>query len=259
MPTRSVERICIPHSTHGAHQSANSVAINPKRNEGPALLQNPSKRCAVGFESAPCRYASLTAWAPTGYPPKNPSIRRDSLPAGIPHSFPSGRKKGILLPIKVPLMMEENTKNGNNAGTTVYRHNWTPSPMPLSAVLESKIKTAMENIAKMFADSVKSIAPAIGVCIFGYMIGSLFADLNVAEDLGNLIASWNFGKLGTVIAVCLITCFMGMVIPGSSLVVIFGGVFRVFMLSVSIDGFIFLSNLDVFFFFPYLVALARTL
>lgn len=81
------------------------------------------------------------------------------------------------------------------------------------------------NIAKMFGDAVKSIAPAIGVCVFGYMIGSLFADLNVAEELGDIIAAWQFGKFGTVVAVCLITCFMGMVIPGSSLVVIFGSVF----------------------------------
>ncbi len=95
------------------------------------------------------------------------------------------------------------------------------------ACLICKDKTMVKpgNIAKMFGDAVKSIAPAIGVCIFGYMIGSLFADLNVSEELGDIIAAWQFGKLGTVVAVCLITCFMGMVIPGSSLVVIFGSVF----------------------------------
>lgn len=92
-------------------------------------------------------------------------------------------------------------------------------------VTKDKETVKMHSIAKMFAEALKSIAPAIGVCIFGYMIGSLFADLNVAEALGDIIAAWNFGKAGTVIAVCAITCFMGMVIPGSSLVVIFGGVF----------------------------------
>ena len=35
----------------------------------------------------------------------------------------------------------------------------------------------------MFADGVKTISPAIAVCVFGYMIGELFADLNVAEDM----------------------------------------------------------------------------
>ncbi len=95
------------------------------------------------------------------------------------------------------------------------------------ACLITKDKTVVKinNIAKMFADGVKTIAPSIGVCVFGYMIGSLFADLNVAEEMGAIISSWNFGKLGMVVAVCAITCFMGMVVPGSSLVVIFGPMF----------------------------------
>ncbi len=92
-------------------------------------------------------------------------------------------------------------------------------------IAKDKKVVSINNIAKMFADGIKSISPAIGVCIFGYMIGALFKDLNVSEELGMLITSWNFGKLGTVAAVCLITCFMGMVIPGSSLVVIFGPMF----------------------------------
>ncbi len=92
-----------------------------------------------------------------------------------------------------------------------------------------------KGIAKMFGDGVKTIAPSIGVCIFGYMIGALFAELNVAEELGAMISSWSFGKLGTVIAVCLITCFMGMVIPGSSLVVIFGPVFITTLAGVGCD------------------------
>ncbi len=93
----------------------------------------------------------------------------------------------------------------------------------------------ISNIAKMFGDGVKTIAPAIGVCVFGYMIGELFSDLNVAEELGAIITSWNFGKLGTVAAICIITCFMGMVIPGSSLVVIFGPMFISTLHMVGVD------------------------
>lgn len=92
-------------------------------------------------------------------------------------------------------------------------------------VAKDKATVKLSNIAKMFGDGVKTIAPAIGVCVFGYMIGSLFGDLNVSEELGAIITSWNFGQFGTVLAICLITCFMGMVIPGSSLVVIFGPMF----------------------------------
>lgn len=92
-------------------------------------------------------------------------------------------------------------------------------------IAKDKSQVTIRAVADMFAKGVKTIAPAIGVCVFGYMIGSLFGELNVADEMGGIITAWNFGKLGTVVAVCLITCFMGMVIPGSSLVVIFGPMF----------------------------------
>ena len=102
-------------------------------------------------------------------------------------------------------------------------------------ICKDKSTVTPKALAAMFAKGVKTIAPAIGVCVFGYMIGSLFADLNVSEELGAIITSWNFGKFGTVIAVCLITCFMGMVIPGSSLVVIFGPMFITTLASMDCD------------------------
>ncbi len=92
-------------------------------------------------------------------------------------------------------------------------------------ICKDKKLVTIPGIAKMFSDGVKTIAPAIGVCVFGYMIGALFADINVSNELGAIITSLNFGKFGTVLAICIITCFMGMVIPGSSLVVIFGPMF----------------------------------
>lgn len=102
-------------------------------------------------------------------------------------------------------------------------------------VAKDKSVVKLNNIAKMFGDSIKTIAPAISVCVFGYMIGSLFSDLSVAEEMGHIILDWNFGKLGTVTAVCAITCFMGMVIPGSSLVVIFGPMFITVLAGVGCD------------------------
>lgn len=102
-------------------------------------------------------------------------------------------------------------------------------------IVKDKSQVTIPALAKMFANGVKTIAPSIGVCVFGYMIGALFGELNVAEELGGIISAWNFGKLGTVIAICTITCFMGMVIPGSSLVVIFGPVFITTLSDVGCD------------------------
>lgn len=90
-------------------------------------------------------------------------------------------------------------------------------------------------LVDMFGKSVKSISPAIGVCLIGYMIGGLFGDLNVAQEMEQFILSMNFSKFGMVVFICLLTCFLGMVIPGSSLVVIFGSVFIQTLATVGVD------------------------
>lgn len=92
-------------------------------------------------------------------------------------------------------------------------------------ICKDKKMVSVNNIAKMFATGVKTISPAIGVCIIGYMIGSLFKDMNVAEEMEAFIVSVSFNKLGMVLFICAFTCVLGMVIPGSSLVVIFGPMF----------------------------------
>lgn len=91
------------------------------------------------------------------------------------------------------------------------------------------------SIAKMFAGGVKTIAPSIGVCVIGYMIGALFTDLKVTDDMLVFIQDMNFGRFGLVVFLCVITCFLGMVIPGSSLVVIFGPVFITTLASVGVN------------------------
>ena len=102
-------------------------------------------------------------------------------------------------------------------------------------IVKDKSTVTPAKIAKMFANGVKTISPAIAVCVFGYMIGAMFSDLGVAETLGELMASWSFSKLGMVLAICAITCVMGAVVPGSSQVVIFGPVFISLLANVGID------------------------
>lgn len=110
-----------------------------------------------------------------------------------------------------------------------------PGMSALYALFAVKEKPTPHKIAKWFGDGVKSIAPAIGVCVFGYMIGALFGDLNVAAEMQNFIAGIHFNKLGLVVFLCIFTCILGMVIPGSSLVVIFGPVFITALASVGVN------------------------
>ena len=187
----------------------------------------------------------LMVWAFCKYYKVKP-MAKDELPS-LKETFRAGWK-GLLLPIIIllPFVLDYLFKDSfftdrlGKDGAKFFSSSvllFTGGLVSLYTCLIAKDKkiVSLNGLAKMFAGSVKSISPTIGVCIFGYMIGSLFGDLNISADLGEIIASWNFGKLGMVIAICLITCFMGMVIPGSSIVVIFGPVFIASLASVGCD------------------------
>lgn len=163
-------------------------------------------------------------------------MSKDELP-GLKETFRKGWK-GLLLPIiillpfildylfKATFFTERLGETGANyLSSSILLFIGGMASIYTCLVAEDKSIVKVKNLAKIFGDSIKVIAPAIGVCLFGYMIGSLFGDLSVAEEMGNIIIGWNFGKFATVLAICAITCFMGMVIPGSSLVVIFGPMF----------------------------------
>jgi TRAP-type C4-dicarboxylate transport system permease large subunit len=112
-----------------------------------------------------------------------------------------------------------------------------PGIAVMFSCLIAKDKSAVtpHKLAQMFAKGVKSISPAISVCIIGYMIGALFGDMNVAAEMEEFILSIEFSKFGLVVFISLLTCFLGMVIPGSSLVVIFGPVFITTFASVGVN------------------------
>lgn len=92
------------------------------------------------------------------------------------------------------------------------------------AIVKNKDTVKFKKIAGYFSDSVKSIVPTIAICLFGYMLGALFNDLNVAEGLEAGIASLSLGRLGLAVVIPLITCILGIAIVGSSMVVLFGSV-----------------------------------
>ena len=91
-------------------------------------------------------------------------------------------------------------------------------------IVKDKQTVSISRIAGYFGKGVKSIVPTIAICLFGYMLGALFNDLDVAAGLEAGIASLSLGKLGLCIIIPLITCILGIAIVGSSMVVLFGSV-----------------------------------
>lgn len=79
-------------------------------------------------------------------------------------------------------------------------------------------------IADTFASAIKTIAPTVGVCLFGYMIGALFDTLDFQDQMKAIIESIHIPKFFMVIMICVFTTIMGMIIPGSAIIKMFGGV-----------------------------------
>ena len=156
--------------------------------------------------------------------------------------------QGMLLPfiILVPFILDSALKDSfftARLGATGAKH-FSSSLLlfiggiaSIYTVLITKDKKSVtpHKIAKMFADGVKTIAPSIGVCVIGYMIGAMFADLNVAEEMQAFISGMKMGKFATVLFLSLLTCFLGMVVPGSSQVVIFGSAFIAALAAVGVN------------------------
>lgn len=92
-------------------------------------------------------------------------------------------------------------------------------------VAENRKEMSVNRIVNLFASKMKSLIGPIAACLFGYMIGELFEAVDVTTSLAEFLESVNMSRVGLAFFIPLLTCFLGMVVPGSSQVVIFGPVF----------------------------------
>ena len=102
-------------------------------------------------------------------------------------------------------------------------------------IVKDKKLVSVSSLVEMFEDGVTSIAPTIGTCLIGYMVGAMFNSLDISVEMERFIMSMNLGKFAMVVVICTITCFLGMIIPGSSLTVIFGTAFITALSSVGVN------------------------
>lgn len=97
----------------------------------------------------------------------------------------------------------------------------------LYGILAAKDKSVknLRAIVETFTKGVKGLAPIVATCIFGYTIGELFEYIEAGAQIKAVFESMNLGRVGLCFLVPLLTCFVTMVIPGSSVTVMFGTVF----------------------------------
>ena len=107
----------------------------------------------------------------------------------------------------------------------------------LYGLLAAKDKSVRKPRAmvEIFAKGVKGLAPIVATCIFGYTIGELFEYIEAGAQIKTVFEALNIGRVGLCFLVPLLTCFVTMVIPGSSVTVMFGTVFISLFASAGVD------------------------
>lgn len=101
---------------------------------------------------------------------------------------------------------------------------FTPGIAALYALLiaDSSLRLTPSKIADYLGKSIKNIVPVCATIFFAYCISNLFGALKVGEAIGNTVAAWNLHIIVLALLVPLFTAFLGMILPGSSQIAIFG-------------------------------------
>ncbi|MGI6180926.1 MAG: TRAP transporter large permease subunit [Agathobaculum sp.] len=89
-------------------------------------------------------------------------------------------------------------------------------------IIRKNMKVGPKSIVALLTKGTKSIVPVSATIFFAYCISNLFESLNVGANIGNMIAGWNLGLVPLALILPLFTAILGMILPGSSQVAIFG-------------------------------------
>ena len=79
----------------------------------------------------------------------------------------------------------------------------------------------------MYADICKGmlkVVPTASLVLFAYFVSNVLGSLGIEKAIGEYIAALNMGKFALALILPIFTAILGMLIPGSTQVKIFGGI-----------------------------------
>jgi TRAP-type C4-dicarboxylate transport system permease large subunit len=91
------------------------------------------------------------------------------------------------------------------------------------------------NLFQIFRKGINQITPVAATVYFAYCISLVFADAKVGVALGDYIHELNMTRLQLVIFIPVMTMFLGMFLPGSSQIAIFGVAFVGSLVAVGVN------------------------
>lgn len=103
-----------------------------------------------------------------------------------------------------------------------------PSLIVICGILLSNKTSKKElSIKKMYfeiTNAMLKVVPTAALVLFAYFVSGVFEDLNVEVAIGKFISSFNMSRPVLCIILPLFTAILGMLLPGSTQVKIFGGI-----------------------------------
>ncbi len=117
------------------------------------------------------------------------------------------------------------------AGTSSFNNSillFIPSLIVICGILLSGKKSIKEmTLPRMFDEITKGmlkVVPTSALVLFAYFVSNVFEVLNVEVAIGEFISSLNMSRVALCILIPLFTAILGMLLPGSTQVKIFGGI-----------------------------------
>ena len=89
---------------------------------------------------------------------------------------------------------------------------------------ETKKRMTMKNMYNDVTKSMLSVVPTSALVLFAYFVSNVLASLGIEHAIGEYIASLNMNIYALSLVLPIFTAILGMLIPGSTQVKIFGGI-----------------------------------
>ena len=137
----------------------------------------------------------------------------------------------IFLPLYLDFQFKDSffTRRLGEAGADAFSSSvilFTPGIAAIYSLIISRkdIKSGLgfRSLFNIFKNGILQITPVAATVYFAYCISNLFGDANIGATLGEYVESFNMTKLQLVIFFPVFTTFLGMILPGSSQIAIFG-------------------------------------
>lgn len=89
---------------------------------------------------------------------------------------------------------------------------------------ETKKKMTLPNMFREICDGMLKVVPTASLVLFAYFVSNVLVTLGIEAAIGEYIASLNMSMFALCLILPLFTAILGMLIPGSTQVKIFGGI-----------------------------------